>query len=122
MSSIKRAVIDIKDSSLEVTGDNILVWLHQIEPLIGEGEDKKTKGGILLPGQVGSNLEISSGYQTSEGIVQLIGPNVKKRDLINRRVIFSTFAGHPVYGMDNLSYRILKEDDLLICNEVKEVN
>lgn len=121
-NNIKNTVIDPAD--FELVGTKILVWLHQIPKLDKDGENKKTKGGILIPQS--SDYDQSRVYQTSEGIVIKYGPKIHNIEEMNKnlthnkiRVIFDGYCGWPVYGIDDFHYKIIDETDILGYNYIK---
>ncbi len=89
-------------------GDRILV--------LGVEEEKKTKGGILIPDtakekpQEGKVIAVGPGKVNEKGKRILL--DVKKGD----RVLFGKYAGNEI-KIDGVEHLIMREDDILAIQE-----
>ena len=89
-------------------GDRILV--------LGVEEEKKTKGGILIPDtakekpQEGKVIAVGPGKVNEKG--ERIPLDVKKGD----RVLFGKYAGNEI-KIDGAEHLIMREDDILAIQE-----
>jgi len=89
-------------------GDRILV--------LGVEEEKKTKGGILIPDtakekpQKGKVIAVGPGKVNEKG--KRIPLDVKKGD----RVLFGKYAGNEI-KIDGVEHLIMREDDILAIQE-----
>ena len=89
-------------------GDRILV--------LGVEEEKKTKGGILIPDtakekpQEGKVIAVGPGKVNEKG--KRIPLDVKKGD----RVLFGKYAGNEI-KIDSVEHLIMREDDILAIQE-----
>ncbi len=89
-------------------GDRILV--------LGVEEEKKTKGGILIPDtakekpQEGKVIAVGPGKVNEKG--KRIPLDVKKGD----RVLFGKYAGNEI-KIDGVEHLIMREDDILAIQE-----
>ena len=89
-------------------GDRILV--------LGVEEEKKTKGGILIPDtakekpQEGKVIALGPGKVNEKG--KRIPLDVKKGD----RVLFGKYAGNEI-KIDGVEHLIMREDDILAIQE-----
>ena len=89
-------------------GDRILV--------LGVEEEKKTKGGILIPDtakekpQEGKVIAVGPGKVNEKG--KRIPLDVKKGD----RVLFGKYAGNEI-KIDGVEHLIMREDDILAIKE-----
>ena len=89
-------------------GDRILV--------LGVEEEKKTKGGILIPDtakekpQEGKVIAVGPGKVNEKG--KRVPLDVKKGD----RVLFGKYAGNEI-KIDSVEHLIMREDDILAIQE-----
>ena len=89
-------------------GDRILV--------LGVKEEKKTKGGILIPDtakekpQEGKVIAVGTGKVNEKG--KRIPLDVKKGD----RVLFGKYSGNEI-KIDGVEHLIMREDDILAIQE-----
>jgi chaperonin GroES len=81
--------------------------------LVKRSEEKKTRGGILLPDTAkekpkeGEIVAVGPGKMDKEGKVRTL--NVSKGD----RVLFTSYAGAEVKTEEDAEYLIMSEDDIL---------
>jgi chaperonin GroES len=96
------------DMKIKPLGDRILV--------LGVEEEKKTKGGILIPDtakekpQEGKVIAVGPGKVNEKG--ERIPLDVKKGD----RVLFGKYAGNEI-KIDGVEHLIMREDDILAIQE-----
>jgi len=96
------------DMKIKPLGDRILV--------LGVEEEKKTKGGILIPDtakekpQEGKVIAVGPGKVNEKG--KRIPLDVKKGD----RVLFGKYAGNEI-KIDSVEHLIMREDDILAIQE-----
>jgi chaperonin GroES len=92
------------DMKIKPLGDRILV--------LGVEEEKKTKGGILIPDtakekpQEGKVIAVGPGKVNEKG--DRISLDVKK----GNRVLFGKYAGNEI-KIDGVEHLIMREDDIL---------
>jgi chaperonin GroES len=96
------------EMKIKPLGDRILV--------LGVEEEKKTKGGILIPDtakekpQEGKVIAVGPGKVNEKG--KRIPLDVKKGD----RVLFGKYAGNEI-KIDGVEHLIMREDDILAIQE-----
>ena len=90
--------------------------LHDRVLVLRLEEEKKTKGGIVIPDtakekpQEGKVVGVGSGKTDDKG--KRIPPDVKKGD----RVLFGKYAGNEI-KIDGVEHLIMREDDILAVLE-----